>query len=227
MELTAVFAYGTLMVPAIVSRVLGRDISDLTFQDAVLPGFSRHHITGRDYPAIISSGKLGPEDASVRGTLISNLTPDDMRLLDVFEAEVSSGRDLADRQEYYRKHVTVSLLGDKTTGHLYKSGAGIEAAGEAQAEAYVWQEHLAGLLEPAEWSFESFLRDKADAWAQGKHWEFEDVEKARNGSSDESELAGQKVAGYPEFGKGMRKYWKFREGCEYDQRSGMGAQESR
>lgn len=191
------------MVPAIVSRVLGRDISDLAFQDAVLPGFSRHHITGRDYPAIISAGQLGPEDASVRGTLISNLTTDDMRLLDVFEAE-----------EYYRKHATVQLLGDATSGQLYKSGSGIEAAGEAHAEAYVWQEHLASLLEPAEWSFESFLRDKADAWAQGKHWEFDDVEKARNPDASSPELEGQKVAGYPEFGRGMRKFWKFKDGCE-------------
>lgn len=35
-HLTSVFAYGTLMVPAIVSRVLGRKIDDLTFQDAIL-----------------------------------------------------------------------------------------------------------------------------------------------------------------------------------------------
>lgn len=190
------------MVPAIVSRVLGRDISDLTFQDAVLEGYSRHHITGRDYPAIIAAGELGPADASVRGTLISNLTEEDMRLLDIFEAE-----------EYYRKDITASLLGDATTGHLYKSGSGIEAAGEAKAQAYVWQEHLANLLEPAEWSFEAFLRDKADAWAQGKHWEFDDVEKARNTSGEEV-LEGQVVDGYPEFGRGMRKFWKFRDGCE-------------
>lgn len=34
--LTVVFAYGTLCVPAILSRVLGRKIDDLKFQDALL-----------------------------------------------------------------------------------------------------------------------------------------------------------------------------------------------
>lgn len=36
-ELTAVFFYGTLLVPAILIRVLGHDCSHLTFQDALLP----------------------------------------------------------------------------------------------------------------------------------------------------------------------------------------------
>jgi hypothetical protein len=35
--LSAVFFYGTLLVPAILVRVLGRDCSDLQFQDALLP----------------------------------------------------------------------------------------------------------------------------------------------------------------------------------------------
>lgn len=34
---TSVFFYGTLLVPAIVARVLGRECSDLTFQEAILP----------------------------------------------------------------------------------------------------------------------------------------------------------------------------------------------
>lgn len=33
----AVFFYGTLVVPAILVRVLGRNCSDLVFQDALLP----------------------------------------------------------------------------------------------------------------------------------------------------------------------------------------------
>jgi hypothetical protein len=34
--LTPVFAYGTLMVPAILLRVLGRKGEDIKFQDAIL-----------------------------------------------------------------------------------------------------------------------------------------------------------------------------------------------
>ena len=37
MELIAVFVYGTLCVPAVLTRVLGRQCDDLTFQDAILP----------------------------------------------------------------------------------------------------------------------------------------------------------------------------------------------
>lgn len=204
------FAYGTLMVPAIVSRVLGRDISDLTFQDAVLAGYSRHHIRERDYPAIVAAGQLGlgPSDASVRGTLIAGLGADDMRLLDVFEAD-----------EYRRAHVTVALLGDAARAPEYRSGAGIEAAGSARAEAYVWQARLAHLLERAEWSFDAFVRDKADAWAQGRHWEFDDVERARAlapGAAPPPRIAidAQHADGLPDFGRAMRRYWKFRDGCE-------------
>ena len=36
-ELIAVFVYGTLCVPAVLTRVLGRNCNELTFQDAVLP----------------------------------------------------------------------------------------------------------------------------------------------------------------------------------------------
>ena len=75
-----VFFYGTLLVPAILVRVLGHDCADLTFQDAALhvsdllsPGrlaicpsrrifraaadvqdFTRHQVKDADYPAVIN-----------------------------------------------------------------------------------------------------------------------------------------------------------------------------
>lgn len=51
-----------------------------------------------DYPGVLSYGKskvlfdreLAPEERSVRGNLVVGLSPDDIELLDVFEADVRS-----------------------------------------------------------------------------------------------------------------------------------------
>lgn len=109
--------------------------------------------------------------------------------------------------------MTATLLGSASSPSAYVSGAASDETGQTQAEAYVWAPHLASLLDPKEWSFEAFLRDKADAWASGKQWEFDAVEAARRPGSTEV-LEGQKAEGYPEFGRGMRRFWKFKDGCE-------------
>jgi hypothetical protein len=45
---TPVFFYGTLLVPAVVARVLGRECSDLTFKEAILPVGLRHPNSSED-----------------------------------------------------------------------------------------------------------------------------------------------------------------------------------
>jgi hypothetical protein len=58
--------------------------------------FTRHHVKGCDYPAIVPYNvgsvllkrELGREDRCVRGVIVSGLTPEDIALLDVFEGDV-------------------------------------------------------------------------------------------------------------------------------------------
>ncbi|WWD07144.1 hypothetical protein V865_005241 [Kwoniella europaea PYCC6329] len=89
------FFYGTLCVPAVLTRVLGHRCDDLTFQDALLPNYTRHCVKGESYPAIIDREKtnilasrgdvLTSEEVNVRGTLVKGLTYKDVNLLDIYE----------------------------------------------------------------------------------------------------------------------------------------------
>lgn len=60
--LTAVFCYGTLMVPAILTRVIGRKGEDLEFQDALVKVGSqrREQAYHRGIPATTSRTRTTP-----------------------------------------------------------------------------------------------------------------------------------------------------------------------
>lgn len=96
------------MSPLVIARVLKRKIEDLDIQEAILHGYARHHITGRDYPAVISaaaSKRLLPEqveEPSVRGNIVYGLSEGDLTLLDCWEDE-----------EYRRETLPIQIAGKK------------------------------------------------------------------------------------------------------------------
>ncbi|KAL7420902.1 hypothetical protein Q5752_004856 [Cryptotrichosporon argae] len=183
------FCYGTLMVPAILARVLDHDCAAVSFQDAMLPGYTRHCVKNEDYPAVIPSAKLaeldndaaskrGDDDLCVRGTLVLGLTYKDMSALDIFEGT-----------QYARAKVAVKTLGPARTVRGLTAeladpaererAAPVDGAvgGEVEAWTYVWSDAIDG-LDPQIWSFTNFLRDKAAVWANSST-EYSDVDRAR------------------------------------------------
>ncbi|GMK58918.1 hypothetical protein CspeluHIS016_0603600 [Cutaneotrichosporon spelunceum] len=202
------FAYGTLAVPAIVARVLGRKIDDLSFQHAILQGYTRHHVCGKDYPAIIDEkrlctllgkdiGQLSDDERSTRGTVIAGLTHKDMLLLDVFEGH-----------EYTRITTKVTTYGDPCSKDEVSLKRDQSAPGSTVANVYIWSAPVT-LLEPKIWSFDEFVRDKAEAWATLNNHEFAAVEASRVFAVDEYGLVGKSVKGFPDFGHSMKKHWGF------------------
>lgn len=71
------FAYGTLRDPELLAAVLGRPCIGLT---AAAPGFATVHYPGRIYPALVRR-----PGAAAAGTILPDLTPFELHLLDAFE----------------------------------------------------------------------------------------------------------------------------------------------
>lgn len=75
----ALFAYGTLQHPDIMSHVLGR-IPDSA--PANLKNYARYRMQGFNFPGIV------PEDSQrVDGTLFFDITPEEWERLDAYEAD--------------------------------------------------------------------------------------------------------------------------------------------
>jgi gamma-glutamylcyclotransferase (GGCT)/AIG2-like uncharacterized protein YtfP len=89
---TRLFAYGTLMLPALVQALLGRRVHA---RPARLEGFARYRMRGRPYPGIVAM-----PGAATQGVLIEGLTPADVRRLDAFEGTL-----------YQRRRVEVTAAG--------------------------------------------------------------------------------------------------------------------
>ncbi len=71
------FAYGTLMEPAVLSAVTGRPFSS---QPAVLHGYARYRVRDAVYPGLV------PEAEAVTvGLLYDEMDPDTLARLDAFE----------------------------------------------------------------------------------------------------------------------------------------------
>ena len=174
-ETHAAFFYGTLMLPAILNRVIQNPSiaipsSRITTSPAVLPAFRRHRVKRADYPAILPSKD---KDASVQGVLVCGLSDADMRRLDRFEGD-----------EYRRRDVQVQVLeakNEKSNGHGEDRDNKM-----VRAETYVW---IAGKdqLEGREWDFEEFRREKLGRWLGRDSTEYQDVEKGQQDSKNGSE----------------------------------------
>ncbi|KAF2191700.1 hypothetical protein K469DRAFT_718727 [Zopfia rhizophila CBS 207.26] len=159
------FFYGTLMAPPVLHRVIWGNTSPpeiqksaLKIRPAILHKFQRHKVKHADYPAILPANST----TSVRGTLVTGLTNGDIWRLDIFEG-----------CEYERRKVRVRLLdmSAEAGGEGTIEGVGdvrtreeeqIEGK-EVEAEVYVW---TAGKhrLEPEEWDFGVFVREKMSKW---------------------------------------------------------------
>jgi len=84
------FAYGSLMCPDILARVIGRAVSG---EAASLDGYRRLAVAGEEYPGLVEAAGHG-----VDGVLYRNLNAAAWRRLDQFEGE-----------EYERVEVQVNL----------------------------------------------------------------------------------------------------------------------
>lgn len=73
------FTYGTLEIPSVVKRVLGRDFVG---RPAVLHDYARYLVRGESYPAIREE-----EGSSIRGTLYDGMDSELFRRLDKYEGE--------------------------------------------------------------------------------------------------------------------------------------------
>ncbi|KAI5481341.1 aminotransferase, class V/Cysteine desulfurase [Pseudohyphozyma bogoriensis] len=188
--MSTLFFYGTLMVPEILQRVIGRPGSSdsLVCFDAVLDQYTRHHVNqAAKVGATVLGRKLVDDEDSVRGVVVDGLTQEDVEFLDEFEGD-----------EYERRTVTVQVM---STGETKTAGI------------YIWIAPLSR-LSPSLWSFADFMRDKAHRWVgSGGDEEYLEVDRRRAmqgvitpNAADEDERK------LPEFGKEMRKNWTFADG---------------
>lgn len=188
MELT--LFTGTLMAPGVLHRVIHGTHSPeqwqkdlITTRPAMLQNYRRHRVRWADYPAII------PHDNSqVRGSFVTGLTEGDIRRLDIFEGD-----------QYKRSVVKVQVLKNVELDQAAPEGdsAKLDVLEEVEAQTYVWLEDPDATLEPQEWDFEAFKKDKMRAWMGIDESEgvavdegFADVDKAVAGW-DQSEQGNQ------------------------------------
>ncbi|GHJ85264.1 hypothetical protein NliqN6_1666 [Naganishia liquefaciens] len=237
------FFFGTLMVPQILTRVLGHKGHALKFRDAILPGYVRHCVKGADYPGILPveaskrllGRELSEEESSVRGTYVSGLTQTDVRALDVFEGDeytrtqlsiftLTPAQSLANLSIDFTTPTTRAYI--SPTNAQQSIDAHEEGFERTEAWCYCWKDTTdAGVtaLDAQVWDFQAFLTDKSHRWTglpvsnfndtpQGRdESEYADVDRHRalGGRTfpDQAETASENR--WPEFGKGLRKYWKF------------------
>ena len=87
MAARALYAYGTLMVPSIISLIVGRP---LVGQPARLLGYARFRILDRVYPAIVEA-----PGGDVPGVLYPGIEEPELSSLDTYEGAFYERRDLS------------------------------------------------------------------------------------------------------------------------------------
>ncbi|KAJ2914074.1 hypothetical protein MD484_g6348, partial [Candolleomyces efflorescens] len=175
-EAVSAFFYGTLMHPRILRQVIQNDGSHLQFCPAILFGYTRHKVKGRNYPGIIPStessllfnAELGPDEDVVRGTLVVGLTKSDMDALDDFE-DVDATKEYARFVANVRPLEPLSSLSTHTVDedalivlHAAPLPSRDELLPGIQANTYVYCNN--DELEPELWSFADFVRNHAKVW---------------------------------------------------------------
>ena len=126
-----------------------------TIRPALLEDYRRHRVRYRSYPAIVPAQK-----SSVRGTLVTGLTPGDVNRLDAFEGS-----------QYERKRVHVKVLQNVKLDQT--AGAENETDEMIEAETFVWNDDWKD-LEDEEWDFETFRRSEMKFWMGEGDWEQEE-----------------------------------------------------
>jgi len=75
-----IFAYGTLMIPAVMYAVTARHFR---FKKAMLRGYARFTVKGESYPGIIPAS-----DAVTEGIIYLNVDEASLERLDIFEGDL-------------------------------------------------------------------------------------------------------------------------------------------
>ncbi|KAF8058053.1 AIG2LD [Scenedesmus sp. PABB004] len=121
----AAFVYGTLMADEVLKLLIKRVPPS---RPATLAGYARYRVKGQVFPAIVPSSS----DSTVAGKVLMELTPSELHVLDVYEAE-----------EYYRATVRPEL----------------EDGGSLEADVYVWKDEFRDqlLLDQPDWDFDAFM----------------------------------------------------------------------
>ncbi|PVF97291.1 PLP-dependent transferase [Serendipita vermifera] len=194
----SLFLYGTLLHPAVLKRVIGHEGTGLFHQPALLYDFTRHHVKGDTYPAILpwekadklfdqtgAIPKPSPAERCVRGSLVTGFSRVDIELLDVFEGD-----------EYERQLVSAIPLGPSQPLNVAAADAGVvfdpvtyppkdseEAiASQTKAHVYVWNKSpLLETLEPDIWSYETFVKENLHRWIgnEADRSSYTDVDRRR------------------------------------------------
>ena len=97
---TNLFAYGSLMIPDVLHRLLARQPVACP---AVLSGYRRNKLLGRTYPGIVPAS-----DHEVHGLLLQQLGETELDILDAFEDEL-----------YERISVTVDTGEQQLSAYAY------------------------------------------------------------------------------------------------------------
>ncbi|GAA5830466.1 hypothetical protein JCM3766R1_002731 [Sporobolomyces carnicolor] len=195
------FFYGTLSIPEILKRVLGREIDNLSFEPAVVKGHAVLFVQGQDYPAMITKSQAeqvsgfasDDESEGVQGVVVTGAWTDaDLAALDEFEGD-----------EYSRARCDPVELRNPSKAH-------------SDATFYRYTAPLSQ-LSPEPWKLANFLRDASHRWI-GPDKEYLDVDKKRAAGGFESLEISSNSNEYrattgEKFGKELReKYWNFEPG---------------
>ena len=126
----------------------------LSIQPGLLYGYQRHRVKYADYPAIypLNGDNNTPNLRSrgVLGVIVKGLSDMDVLRLDIFEGDQYDRKQV---EAYPLKHSSDSL------NHVPSSGSSI------RVETYIWKPKHFFELDPAEWDFEEFRREKLRYWA--------------------------------------------------------------
>lgn len=129
----SLFVYGTLMAPEVMQCLVGR-VPPCT--PAVLHGYTRHPVVGFCFPGIITAAE---GKSVVHGLLYTDLTRDELALMDWFEDE-----------EYTRTNVVVETTATTTADDP-------KATTTSQStQVYVWTNPLNELNVEVSWDYSRF-----------------------------------------------------------------------
>lgn len=133
------FVYGTLMADEVLRLLLRRVPPS---RAAAVQGLRRCRVRGQVFPAVVTTAAPG---ASVRGRVLLGLSPREVEILDVYEAE-----------EYRRERVKATIVaegeegeGEAAVGVAAAAGgaggageeAGLPSVGDVvEADIYVWRD---------------------------------------------------------------------------------------
>ncbi|GAA5902107.1 uncharacterized protein JCM6883_001300 [Sporobolomyces salmoneus] len=187
---TECFFYGTLQVPEILSRVLGRNVDGFSFERALLRDHALFRVKGQDYPAVVHVREAGKVDGfnlksqnsdvdqGVPGVVVTgDFTDADLYILDEFEGD-----------EYKVSHSSISYLENPSKN-------------DSQARFYEYIGPLENLVTEA-WTLSDFMQTASHRWI-GVDTEYIDTDQKRKALEYRCSTGER-------FGKELReKYWNF------------------